>query len=160
MITPIYLRDNKDRINYLQYTSRIGRNIFKKKIAAGILASFIMVTLQLICFFSLYSTNNTSMFFNSNINSIYNSIISWYDLTFIQYISLTVMGIYILALVFTLVSMLVSSIGQNYITVIGIQLPTGDTAGMRSWNVSSVSRVSVPRSRSYTAISGCDVTPV
>lgn len=123
MITPIYLRDNKDRINYLQYTSRIGRNIFKKKIAAGILASFIMVTLQLICFFSLYSTNNTSMFFNSNINSIYNSIISWYDLTFIQYISLTVMGIYILALVFTLVSMLVSSIGQNYITVIGIQLP-------------------------------------
>ncbi len=123
MITPIYLRDSKDKVNYLQYTSKIGRNIFKKKIAAGILASFIMATLQLICFFSLYSTNNTSMFFNSNINSVYNIIISWYDLTFIQYIALTVMGIYILAIVFTLVSMLVSSIGQNYITVIGIQLP-------------------------------------
>lgn len=123
MITPIYLRDNKDRINYLQYTSKIGRKIFKKKIIAGLLASFIVVTLQFICFFSIYSINNTSMFFNSNINSIYNTIISWYDLTFIQYISLTVVGIYILAFVFTLISMLISSIGKNYITVIGIQLP-------------------------------------
>ncbi len=123
IITPIYLRDNKDRINYLQYTSRTGRNIFKKKIFAGLLASFILVTIQFICFFSLYSTNNTHMFFNSNINSIYNTIISWYDLTFIQYISLTVIGTYILAFVITLISMLVSSIGQNYISLIGIQLP-------------------------------------
>lgn len=123
IITPIYLRDNKDKINYLQYTARTGRNIFKKKIFAGLLASFILVTIQFTCFFSLYSTNNTSMFFNSNINSIYNTIISWYDLTFIQYIALTVVGTYILAFVFTLISLLVSSIGQNYITVIGIQLP-------------------------------------
>ena len=123
MITPIYLRDNKDRISYLQYTSKTGRKIFKKKIIAGLLASAIIVTLQFICFFSIYSTNNTSMFFNSNINSIYNSIISWYDLTFIQYIYLTVIGIYILSFTLTLISMLVSSIGNNYITLIGIQLP-------------------------------------
>lgn len=122
IITPIYLRDNKDSINYLQYTSRTGRNIFKKKIIAGLLATFILVTLQFICFFSLYSTNNTSMFFNSNINSIYNTIISWYDLTFIQYIALTAIGTYILAFVFTLISMFVSSIAKNYIAVIGIQL--------------------------------------
>ncbi|WP_026895756.1 ABC transporter permease [Clostridiisalibacter paucivorans] len=123
MITPIYLIDNKNRINYLQYTSKIGRKIFKKKIIAGLLASFIVVTIQFICFFSLYATNNTFMFLNSNINSIYNTIISWYDLTFIQYISLSIIGTYILAFVFTLTSMLVSTMGQNYITVIGIQLP-------------------------------------
>lgn len=122
MITPIYFRDNKEKLHYLQYTSKTGRKIFKKKIIAGILASFIMVTLQLICYFSIYSTNNTSMFFNSNINSIYN-IVSWYDLTFIQYIILTVLGIYILAFVFTLISMVVSSIGKSYIALIGIQLP-------------------------------------
>lgn len=123
IITPIYLKDNKDKINYLQYTSKTGRKIFKKKIFAGVLASFILVTVQFICFFIMYSTNNTSMFFNCNINSIYNSIISWYDLTFIQYIALTVIGTYILAFVFTLIPMLVSSISKNYITAIGVQLP-------------------------------------
>ena len=123
MITPIFFRDNKDKINYLQYTSKTGRGIFKKKIIAGLLAVFIITTLQLMCFFVLYSTNNVSMFFNCNINSIYNIIISWYDLTFIQYIILTVVGVYILAFVFALISMVVSSIGQNYITLIGIQLP-------------------------------------
>lgn len=71
----------------------------------------------------MYSTNNTSMFFNCNINSIYNTITSWYDLTFIQYIALTVIGTYILAFVFTLIPMLVSSISKNYITAIAIQLP-------------------------------------
>lgn len=123
LITPIYLRDNKDKVNYLQYTSKTGRKIFKKKIIAGLLASFILVTLQFICFFIMYSTNNTSMFFNCNINSIYNTITSWYDLTFIQYIALTVIGTYILAFVFTLIPMLVSSISKNYITAIAIQLP-------------------------------------
>lgn len=123
MISPIYFRDTKDKINYLQYTSKTGRAIFKKKIISGLLAAFIITTLQIICFFALYSSNNISMFFNSNINSIYNTIISWYDLTFIQYILLTVVGIYILAFVFALISMVISSIGQNYITLIGIQLP-------------------------------------
>jgi hypothetical protein len=123
IITPTYLRDNRNRINNLQYTSKTGRYIFKKKIISGLLASFILVTLQIVLFLGLYSTNNTSMFFNCSINSIYNSIISWYDFTFMQYIILTVVGIYILAFVFTLISLLVSSIGQNYITVIGIQLP-------------------------------------
>lgn len=123
MITPIYLKDNKNKMNYLQYTSKIGRDIFKKKIIAGILSAFIIISLQLIGFFVLYSSNNVSMFFNSNVNSIFNSIISWYDFTFIQYIILTVVAIYVLGFVVTLMSMLVSSIGQNYITVIGIQLP-------------------------------------
>jgi hypothetical protein len=123
IITPTYLRDNRNRINNLQYTSKTGRYIFKKKIISGLLASFILVTLQIVLFLGLYSTNNISMFFNCSINSIYNSIISWYDFTFMQYIILTVVGIYILAFVFTLISLLVSSIGQNYITVIGIQLP-------------------------------------
>lgn len=123
MITPIYFIDNKDKINYLQYTSKMGRDIFKKKIIAGLSATFIITTLQFICFFGIYSLNNVSMFFNCNINSIYNIIISWYDLTFIQYIILTVIGVYILTSVFALISMVVSSIGQNYITLIGIQLP-------------------------------------
>lgn len=123
MISPIYLRDSKNNVNYLQYSSKLGRKIFKKKMVAGLLSAFIITTIQLILFFGLYSFNKVSMFFNSNINSIFNTIISWYDMTFIQYIVLSVIAIYILAFVVTLISIYISSIGQNYITVIGIQLP-------------------------------------
>ncbi len=101
IITPTYLRDNRNRINNLQYTSKTGRYIFKKKIISGLLASFILVTLQIVLFLGLYSTNNTSMFFNCSINSIYNSIISWYDFTFMQYIILTVVGIQLPIALFT-----------------------------------------------------------
>lgn len=123
IISPIYLRDSKNKVNYLQYTSKTGRKIFKKKIAAGLLSAFIITTIQLIYFFTIYSLNNVSMFYKCNINSIFNYRVYWYDLTFIQYIVLTVVAIYSLAFIVTLISMLVSSIGRNYITIIGIQLP-------------------------------------
>lgn len=122
LITPIYTRDNKENINYLQYTSKVGRKIFKKKILSGLVATFILVSIELVCFLSLYSTNNISMFLDTNINSVFNSIISWYDLTFIQYIILTIIGTYILAFIFSLISMFVSSISRNYIVLIAIQL--------------------------------------
>ncbi|KNF08406.1 cation transport ATPase [Gottschalkia purinilytica] len=123
IISLIYIKDRKNKVNYLQYTSKIGRKIFKNKIIAGLLSSFIITTLQLIVFFVVYSFNNVSMFFNSDINSVFNSNISWYDITFIQYIIITIVAVYILSFIFALMSMFVSSIANNYIALVGIQLP-------------------------------------
>ncbi|WP_055669512.1 hypothetical protein [Desnuesiella massiliensis] len=124
MISPIYLRDSKNKVKHIQYTCRRGRKMFKSKIYAGLIGTFIINTLQLMIFFMLYHHNKVNMFFNSNINSFLNSrIIFWYDLTFIQYIILTVILIYILVFIFTLISMFVSSVVNNYIALIGIQLP-------------------------------------
>lgn len=123
MISPVYLKDIKNKVNYLQYSSKIGREIFKKKIVAGLLATFIITTVQLICFFAIYSQNNVAMFGSSNINSLLSWPISWYDFTFRQYIILTVVAIYVLAFVIALISMFISSLVRNYITIIGLQLP-------------------------------------
>lgn len=123
MISPIYLRDNKNNINFLQYTSKKGRKIFKSKITASIISSFVITTIQFVCFFILYSHNKVYMFFHCNINSFLNYRLSWYDITFIQYIVITVAAVYILVLAFTMMSILVSSTVHNYIALVGVQLP-------------------------------------
>ncbi|MCR1899151.1 hypothetical protein NSA47_09160 [Irregularibacter muris] len=123
MLSPIYLRDKTNNINYIQYTSKIGRRLFKKKAVAAIIASFIIITLQLIVFFLLYATNHTGMFLNSNIISIFSKTIFWYNLTFTQYIILTVMGIYALGFIIALTVSFISSLAPNYITMIAIQIP-------------------------------------
>lgn len=123
MISPIFIRDRINKINYLQNTSKVGRKLFKKKIVAGLISSFIIISLHLIFMFSIYSFNNIEIFFNVNINSVFNEFIFWYDFTFIQYIALTVIAVYILGFIMTLIVAFVSSIAPNYITVIGIQVP-------------------------------------
>ncbi len=123
MISPIFLKDKMNKVNLLQYTSKNGRNLFKKKVTSGLIASFVITTIQLLCFFIAYSFNNVEMFFNSNINSAFGSYLFWYDLTFIQYIGITVIAVYILSFVIVLIVMFISSIVNNYITLIGVQVP-------------------------------------
>lgn len=123
MILPIYFKDKKNNIRDIQYTSKNGRKIFKDKIVASIIASFIITTVDIIILFILYRNNNTSMFFDCSVNSIFNQIPSWYNVTFIQYIIITVVAVYILALAFCLISMLISSLVKNYISLIALELP-------------------------------------
>ena len=63
------------------------------------------------------------MFFDCSVNSVFNQIPSWYNVTFIQYIIITVVAVYILALAFCLISMLISSLVKNYISLIALELP-------------------------------------
>lgn len=123
MISPIFLKDKLNKVNLLQYTSKNGRGLFKKKVASGLMASFVITTIQLICFFIAYSFNNVEMFFNSNINSVFGTYLFWYDLTFMQYIIITVIAVYILGFVIGLIVMFISSRVNNYITLIGVQVP-------------------------------------
>lgn len=123
VISPIYLKDKRNQLIYLQYASKTGRNLFKKKLVAGLCSAFVITTLQLAWLFTLYSQNHTGMFFTTNINSVFNPTLFWFDLTFIQYITLTVIVIYILGFVMTMIVAVLSNIVPNFITVIGAQVP-------------------------------------
>ncbi|MBO3445585.1 hypothetical protein [Clostridium sp. CCUG 7971] len=122
MISPIFIKDNKNKVNYLQYSSKVGREILNKKIISGIISSILIITLQLIIFFVIYKQNNTFMFWDCNINSLFNGV-HWYDMTFGQYIILTVIQTYILGIVSAIISMFVSTRVNTYISLIGIQIP-------------------------------------
>lgn len=123
MLSPLYLRDKKNNMTHLQYTTKIGKSLFLKKVVAALIASFSLITLQLAVFFLFYATNKTGMFLSSNIISAFSWSTLWYDFTFMQYILLTVLGTYILGFVIALFVSFLSSISSNYLTVIAIQIP-------------------------------------
>ena len=122
ILTPLFLKDKKDKIDYLQYSSKCGRQIFKSKLIAGVISAIIIITIEIIIFFILYRGNNTSMFFNSNINSVLNDEF-WISITFFQYILLTIVALYIIGIITAFISMFISSKVNTYISSIGMQVP-------------------------------------
>ncbi|SHK03205.1 hypothetical protein SAMN02745248_01596 [Hathewaya proteolytica DSM 3090] len=123
MLTPMFLKDKKAKVDYIQYSSRNGRKLFKDKLMAGFLSTLIITTIELaVCFF-LYKGNKTSMFFGSNINSRFNSSF-WFDITFGQYIIITFVSIYIISIITAFITMFISSKINHYIVGIGVQVPT------------------------------------
>lgn len=121
-ISPIYIRDKNNKVNYIQYTTKTGRKIFKSKLIAALISSFIIMTVYLAAAFTLYSHNKTGIYMNSSLDSFINRFEFWYNMTFRQYIVLTVAGIYIIGFALTLIGAFVSRIAPNYITIVGIQI--------------------------------------
>ncbi|MBI5988670.1 hypothetical protein SNJ89_05425 [Clostridium perfringens] len=123
IISPIFLRDEKNKVNFLQYSSKTGRKIGSKKVISAMITAFGISTLELIGLFLMYIPNNTLQFWNCSINSKFNYMVSWFDLTFGQYIMLTILVIYIITFVVTSVSLFVSSKVKSYVALIGVQVP-------------------------------------
>ncbi|MBH0169075.1 hypothetical protein [Fictibacillus sp. 18YEL24] len=123
ILMPLYIQDKRNHVQLLQYTSKTGRKLFSQKLLTGISAAMIVITAQLAFFFFMYRGNDTSMFFPLSINSIFNSFVSWYDLTFFQYIVLTLICVYLLGIALVFVGAWVSSIAPNYMTSVGLHVP-------------------------------------
>jgi hypothetical protein len=122
MVSPLMIRDRILRVRDLQYTAKEGRKVYLKKVLAGIFSTVMVVTVLLGVYFSLYSMNHTATFFPVPIQSFIGPNF-WYDLTFFQYIILTVFAIYVLGIVIAMLAMSVSTVVPNYIALIGVQVP-------------------------------------
>lgn len=123
MVSPIFLHDKRSNLIHLQYTARIGRRLFLRKLTAAMISTLLIVTVQLGVFFLMYSRLGTGLFLDSGINSIFNIGYFWYDLTFGQYICLTVAAIYMLSLITAVFAAWISSMATNYMVIIGLQIP-------------------------------------
>ncbi|PWA09755.1 hypothetical protein DCC39_12385 [Pueribacillus theae] len=125
LVSPLFIRDRARQMIDLQYTAKIGRPLYKKKVAAGLISTLLVISVLLAVYLSLFSLNHTSMFFKIPINSFIARMggYYWYDLTFFQYIVLTIIAIYGLGIIMGLISMAVSNIVPNFITLIGVQVP-------------------------------------
>lgn len=122
VISPIFIKDRSIQVLDMQYTTKKGRNLYLVKVAAGLLSTFFVITTLFAIYFSVYTLNKTSMFFDIPIHKFINSP-SWYDPTFLHYIILTVIGVYILGFASAFFAMVFSSIVPNYISLIGVQVP-------------------------------------
>ncbi|MBE1554991.1 hypothetical protein [Sporosarcina limicola] len=127
VISPAILKDRSRQLLGLQYTAKKGRQLYLTKIAAGMISTFVVITALLIVYFSIYSLNKTSLFFDVPIHTFIGNY-AWYNPTFFQYILLCVAAIYVLGFVFGLFAMAFSSIVSSMVALLGIQIPL--VAGM------------------------------
>lgn len=122
LISPLILRDRNSRLIDLQYTSKKGRGLFKTKVLASLFSSFFLMTALMIVYFVLYSQNHPEPFFNIPMNSFIGEY-HWYNINFFQYIVLTITATYLLGFVLTFLSLTVSNIVPNTVSLIGVQIP-------------------------------------
>jgi hypothetical protein len=118
----IHIIDQKNNAIILQYTTIEGRNLYKKKIIATMITAHMITTVYLSVFFLMYAQNETSEFFASSLYS-FETAYYWLDITFLEYIILTVVGVYLLVLVVTAIVTFLSRIVVTYISLIGAQIP-------------------------------------
>ncbi|GMB09533.1 hypothetical protein [Thermolongibacillus altinsuensis] len=123
MISPIFLQDRRNHVVFLQYSNKTGRKIFNLKLQTALIAASFITTVQLGLFFILYRGNKVGMFLNANINSVFTHEVFWFELTFLQYILLTIVSIYILAFALTIIVAVLSNRVPNYISMVGFQVP-------------------------------------
>ena len=124
LLAPIFTKDKNGNLEQIQYTTKRGRKLYRDKIITSLIASVIIVTVELGALFSLYLTreNTVEMFYNSSINSWLTVGFNWFDLTFKGYIFVTIALIYIFSLCLSLLISFVSRKCSRYITLIGISL--------------------------------------
>lgn len=124
LISPIYLKDKNNEMMQIQYSSKYGRKIFKAKFISTIIATLLMVSAHLALFFTVYLKQDVTKLLNCSISGFFNTpMTSWYNLTFKDYILVTIVCIYGLSIVISLISLFVSSKVNTNIALIGIQVP-------------------------------------
>lgn len=124
LLAPIFTKDKHRNLEQIQYTTKRGRKLYKDKIITSLIASTIIVTIELGILFFLYLTreNTVEIFYNSSINSWLSRGFHWFDLTFKEYVFVTITLIYIFSLCLSLLIAFVSRKCSRYITLIGFSL--------------------------------------
>lgn len=122
VIAPTVLSDKSKKLVELQYTSTIGRKVHLIKALAGFSAAAIVVTGLLVFYLSLYSTNGTLLFWEVPVH-LFSYGYFWYDPTFLQYVLLTIVAVYVLSGLIALISFTISTSVSYYTALIGIHIP-------------------------------------
>lgn len=121
LISPIFLRDQLTSVVPLQYSSKKGRELYRTKWLAGFVSTMLLTVGLLTLYLTLYATNNTSSHFDLPLYSLSWNVY-WYDMTFWQYIILSVVAIFVSAMLLGVLSMAISTVVRNTIALIGIQI--------------------------------------
>jgi len=118
-VAPLVISDRTKNLHLLQYTSKCGRKVFNRQFAAIILSAFLLTTVLILIFGTIYSINGTSLFWNNRLISFMNpSGVFWFDISYGQYIILFVIFLYLLCLGTASIVFILSRYSQNIITLI------------------------------------------
>lgn len=146
LISPVFLRDQLTTVVPLQYSSKKGRNLYRTKWLAGLVSTMLLTVGLLAFYLALYASNNTSSHFNLPLYSLGWNV-SWYDMTFFQYIILSVVAIFVSAMLLGVLSMAISTLVHNTIVLVGIQIVVmfGMIAGVSTYMIADIISIWHPK---------------
>jgi len=123
-LLPFFASERKNNMFQIQYATKLGRKLYSKKLVAVTLASIMGTTLLIGSVFGLYLLlNRTTTFFPNLVWASWGENFLRYEITFLQYILLTIGLVYLLGLIFAYLAFFISRISPNHLTAIAIGIP-------------------------------------
>ncbi|GBF72133.1 putative ABC transporter permease [Paenibacillus sp. 598K] len=120
---PIHIGDRRRGMLQVQYTSRLGRRLYWRKLAAAMIGTAAWTTVALGVLFALLAQHDISMFMQGTLNSALMAGNYWLNLTLAQYMFLAVGCTYALAFGVCLLTVWLSRMIESYPVLIGMLVP-------------------------------------
>jgi hypothetical protein len=133
LLAPLIMRDNMNGTRYLQYSSRTGRKILSRQLAAMLTSTFILTTAGIGSVAAVFLPAGWGVFLDSKLNGMMGFTAYWFSGTFGQYLILMALLVYLLAFACTLIIFLLSRYAKNYIGLLLTALPCMAFFGLLSF---------------------------
>jgi len=120
LISPLYVEEKKSKMLQLQYSTKMGRRVFLKKIVAVSIAAFLVSVVQIGVTFGFFLQTIGNLFLGMNMSGFGTPM--WYDITFGQFMVLTAVLVWLTGTVFATLTFFLSRISTTYIMMLAIQI--------------------------------------
>lgn len=124
VIVPFLVKDRLSHMESLLLTTKVGRTLIKKQGIAVFLSSTFLCLLQAIVFYTVLHIHEIAPFHNCLMTSII-TITWWFDLTFLQYMLVTIAMAICFGVATGMIAFVVSKLSSNYVTSIAYSIPIG-----------------------------------
>ena len=115
LVSQLVTTDRANRVNWLQYSAKEGRKIFRKQLLAVLLSAFAMTTILIAIFAGIFSITDVQGLWHNGINSFLNWQFFWLSITFGQYCLMLIAILYALSLASAAFAFVLSRFSSNKI---------------------------------------------
>ena len=133
LVSQLITTDRANQVNWLQYSSKQGRNIFKKQFIAVSISSVFITTILITVFSAIFvAATDVHELWNNGINSFLSFRFYWLSITFGEYIILTIGVMYLLSIGAATFAFVMSRFSSNKIRLLFKVVPLFIAAMMLS----------------------------
>lgn len=123
LVSPLLVRDRMADVRQLQWTTRTGRRIFHRQLAAVLLSACVLSVMNLLIFGSIYLTNHTLIFRDCRMFSFLCTLLPWVDWTYGQYFIVLVLMLFGISIAAAGFAFLLAQYSSHYVGMLLKLLP-------------------------------------
>lgn len=118
LLSPVLVHDRMRNMHSLQWCSKKGRGILFTQFGVAMLSSFLLTTLNLLIFGSLFAVNGTSAFWDCRMYSFMFTSFSWPNWTYGTWCAVLVLMCYLVSMGIGALAFFLSRYSGNYVAML------------------------------------------